>query len=592
MSTNDTGFAVLQAPTQAATGPQPKNTRPTEGTDPPTYDQMSLKTYIFGALMVLLAILGTSVWLLAPYASPMLTVFLYSIPANCAISLFPHEPVLVDYGTAGLNIWGIALAATLGTLVAGFIDYKVFAPVLNLKRSADRYRDKNSYARANHWFYKTPFLTLAVAGFSPIPFFPFKFLVFASKYPLPKYLAALALGRFPRYCLLTLAGYHFNPPTSLVLATFGVMLLLVYFRKILELSRKLVLRLAGKANPKTAEQPDLKVYSAAMVFKSAVKAVRNIRSGRPLCVSLEVTHNCTANCLHCDKGPVVEDHPVGPDVYQKICQDLDPTLVQIAGGEPLMRDDLADIVRSVHRPGRPPFIAIITNGSLLTREKYLELRAAGANQFSISIDFPDARHDKWRRIPGLFGHLSELVPKLVAMGHGDIVLNACFHRANYRLLPEIAVLAKAGGTKLNLSPYTDLRTNNKTLNLRHPADTEELDEIITSLYAPGGGSETVMTSEVVMRRFNDFYKTGFTPGCQAGQRYLVVNPDGTMTPCAMHTKTRYHSQEELLEKFVKNNQCGECFISSRANTEKSFRELLTDNLRFVSMSKESGRRAG
>lgn len=333
-------------------------------------------------------------------------------------------------------------------------------------------------------------------------------------------------------------------------------------------------------------------YSKGMIFHSAVKAVRNIARGKPLCVSLEVTHNCTADCRHCDKGPEVQDHAVDAATFARICRELDPTMVQIAGGEPLMRDDLADIVRAVRRPGRPPFIAIITNGSLLTKERYLELREAGANQFSISIDFPDDRHDGWRRIPGLFDHLSGLVPGLIAQGHGDIVLNACFHRGNFRLLPDIARLAQDWGTKLNLSPYTDLRTGNKALNLRHPEDTRELDDLIARLYDPAEGFDNIMTSEVVMRRFNDFYKTGYTEGCRAGCRYLVVNPDGRLTPCAMFIDTRYDTHAELMEGFVKNNDCGKCYISSRANTEKSFRELLSDNLRFVSLSKGAKRKAG
>jgi len=30
------------------------------------------------------------------------------------------------------------------------------------------------------------------------------------------------------------------------------------------------------------------------------------------------------------------------------------------------------------------------------------LKEAGVNYFSVSLDFPDKRHDEWRRMPGLF----------------------------------------------------------------------------------------------------------------------------------------------------------------------------------------------
>lgn len=49
---------------------------------------------------------------------------------------------------------------------------------------------------------------------------------------------------------------------------------------------------------------------------------------------------------------------------------------------------------------------------------YLELRAAGVDQFSVSLDFPDERHDEFRLHPGLFKHLSEIVPRLARLPFG------------------------------------------------------------------------------------------------------------------------------------------------------------------------------
>jgi len=46
------------------------------------------------------------------------------------------------------------------------------------------------------------------------------------------------------------------------------------------------------------------------------------------------------------------------------------------------------------------------------------LRAAGVDQFSVSLDFPDERHDEFRLHPGLFKHLSEIVPRLARLPFG------------------------------------------------------------------------------------------------------------------------------------------------------------------------------
>ncbi len=43
-----------------------------------------------------------------------------------------------------------------------------------------------------------------------MPFFPFKLLAFAARYPRPRYLAAVAAGRLPRYALLAWLGVTFQ----------------------------------------------------------------------------------------------------------------------------------------------------------------------------------------------------------------------------------------------------------------------------------------------------------------------------------------------------------------------------------------------
>ena len=68
------------------------------------FDVMTPRTYIFGAVMVLLGALGVYMMFANPHVHPLLTIFFYSIPSNCAIAIFPHEPVLIWYGKT-VNLW-------------------------------------------------------------------------------------------------------------------------------------------------------------------------------------------------------------------------------------------------------------------------------------------------------------------------------------------------------------------------------------------------------------------------------------------------------------------------------------------------------
>ena len=332
--------------------------------------------------------------------------------------------------------------------------------------------------------------------------------------------------------------------------------------------------------------------TAMMGLRIAARTARNMITKKPICIALEVTHNCTANCRHCDKGPKVDDNAICAQEYKRICEELSPAVIQIAGGEPLKRKDIVEIVRAVNNPGHPPYLVIVSNASLLTKEKYLALREAGISQFSISLDFPDSRHDDFRRIPGLFAHLNQLVPEILSTGHGDVVINTCITRANYPYLADIVRVVANWGAKLNFSTYTDLRTHNDEYNLRHPEDTSKLNSIIDEIYSNGYGRGCVMTSKKVMRRFSQFYENGKNmPNCRTGQKFLIVNPDGRLTPCAMFIEERYDSQQELIEKFADKSNCGGCYVAIRANTEKGLWELLTDNLRALRLTAQTAKKS-
>lgn len=183
------------------------------------YDTLEPKVWVMGGIMLVLALVALVLMLQDFSTSSYLYLAFYAIPANSAISVFPHEPVVIWYGSVG-NIWWTALAASAGTLVAGFLDHSVFVPVMNL-RGLTGYKEKAWYMKAARLFMKYPFAVIVVAGFTPIPFFPFKFLSFSLRYPLWRYLSALLIGRFPRYVLLAWIGHVIHIPAWLLVAIFG-----------------------------------------------------------------------------------------------------------------------------------------------------------------------------------------------------------------------------------------------------------------------------------------------------------------------------------------------------------------------------------
>jgi MoaA/NifB/PqqE/SkfB family radical SAM enzyme len=315
-----------------------------------------------------------------------------------------------------------------------------------------------------------------------------------------------------------------------------------------------------------------------MALRMLARGAWNMLRKKPLTVSFEVTHACTANCWHCNWGGPIKESRLEPEGYARIWRTMRSPVVNVSGGEPLARGDLDDIVRALATPGRLPWVVVVSNASQLTPERFLRLKRAGMHQLSISIDFPDDRHDTFRRIPGLFQHMNEVVPECGRIGDGsDVSLNCCITAWNYSSLPDIVRLADRWGVMVNFSAYSMLRVDEAgglpQYNGSQQGLKQALDEVI-DLKRRGSG---VYTSEDALWKFHSFLCSGNIPGCRAGERFLVVNPDGRLTPCAM-VMAYFDDQPSMMREFTCKNECGACYISTRANAEKTAGQLLSANV--------------
>jgi molybdenum cofactor biosynthesis enzyme MoaA len=301
-------------------------------------------------------------------------------------------------------------------------------------------------------------------------------------------------------------------------------------------------------------------------------------AGRPIVVSFEVTDSCTCYCRHCDHGgPKDDSRNLRPAEYARYMHTLKPCVVQVSGGEPLMRDDLEEVVRNIKQPNTLPYIILVSSWSLMTPERYLRLREAGVDQFSVSLDFPDKRHDDFRVVPGLFDHLNDVVPKCAAYGYDDIVLNTCITSANLPHINDNADQARKWGVNLCYSAYSARRTGNRDL---FPTDLVQLRPNWTA--SRSGATARTGSSPRPPRCSTraSSSRTTAAPAARRDLRFLVVTADGMLQPCSMHFQ-RYplDQQKRLVEEFTMMNKCDECYVAIRSNLDKGFWQLLGENVK-------------
>lgn len=108
---------------------------------------------------------------------------------------------------------------------------------------------------------------------------------------------------------------------------------------------------------------------------------------------LSVTQRCNLNCRYCGHAEPVraEDEltPVQIETLVRAFAACGIRKVRLTGGEPLVRDDLADIARAVRRAKGIETVNVTTNGIALTTALARSLKAAGVDRANISLDSLD-----------------------------------------------------------------------------------------------------------------------------------------------------------------------------------------------------------
>jgi membrane protein YqaA with SNARE-associated domain len=183
-----------------------------------------VKTAVF-ALEIALILTLLVWWLSSPSIrqdKSLWVLFFYAFPAEFLIATVPHEPILLYFGKFYSPLT-VALISAGATLLTEILNYTCFKYVMDLRIFQKMLQGK-AVRKTVTLFNKAPFAALWVAGITPIPFYPFRFLVVMARYPLFKYLLAVATSRTPRFFILALAGRAIKIPDYLLVVIFVVLI--------------------------------------------------------------------------------------------------------------------------------------------------------------------------------------------------------------------------------------------------------------------------------------------------------------------------------------------------------------------------------
>ena len=289
---------------------------------------------------------------------------------------------------------------------------------------------------------------------------------------------------------------------------------------------------------------------------------------RPVLVHFEVTMRCNAHCSFCDywkTDPSARSSELKS--FADAARYFNPMLVTFTGGEPTLRRDLEDIVSAVNAAVRLKYVTLITHGGMLTPERARSLWQAGINQFNISLDFLDERHDRARGIPGLSARIMGTIPRMREIGITGIRFNTVIKRDNLDQLMPIVRRARELGCGVNFSCYTDAKNGN-TEGVIEGDQTRELEEVMRELLAYKRQARGVITnSDYYLEQIPRYVKGEITEPCRSGMRTIHVDPMGRVKRCP-DFPTDFHWSE--FRKYEPIN-CNACFYACRGEAQAPLR---------------------
>jgi radical SAM protein with 4Fe4S-binding SPASM domain len=276
--------------------------------------------------------------------------------------------------------------------------------------------------------------------------------------------------------------------------------------KIMINCQNLLLKTFGKAKPGSRLWSIIQKFSKGFV------------GGYPYVIKLDVIDRCNLNCKMCYARNSGSEVPLKNILHILRQFDRVPIRLDLLGGEPLLRDDICEIVRYAKSNTAIQEIVLYTNGTLATEGLAKNLCNAGLDKAIVTLVFhiPD-RHDDFTKVSGSWHKTLYGIGNFVKAGIKTYTFTA-LHAENIQYYNNIYSFVTS---QLKITPlfyqYIPQKSNDP---LSTPLDLwNEAKHKVLCEYRP---------------HHLDYIKEILTfcgRLCLGGYYSLSIKTDGTVTPC-------------------------------------------------------------
>ena len=286
------------------------------------------------------------------------------------------------------------------------------------------------------------------------------------------------------------------------------------------------------------------VVSNPYILKRLLRGfIRALLFGKNTLRAIEIypTMQCNLACPMCavEKFKKVKGKPLGLEEYNKIAKDgvrLGAISLTILGGEPLLLDNLEEIISIFHEEHY--YIHIVTNSTLLTRDRLQKLRDAGLNGICFSLDSMD--REKNDRIRGIDGHYQKVLDSIP--------------------------IAREIGLTVNIAPVFFPHQIEDAIEVVKYCQREGLGANGTQI-SPVGGWEggpvlSPQEKERIRHLVREYPRLSFDWSlsyflkmrCPGGKEKIAITPFGDVLTCGINPISFGNAREESLKKILQRMQ--------------------------------------
>ncbi len=251
----------------------------------------------------------------------------------------------------------------------------------------------------------------------------------------------------------------------------------------------------------------------------------------PYSLLAELTYRCPLKCPYCS-NPLklrLDEKELDTATWKRVLAEaagLGVIQVHFSGGEPLVRQDLAELVREARR--HDLYTHLITSGIGADEPRLMTLKDAGLDALQISLQDSRAAENDWLAGAPSFDEKLTAVKAARRLAF-PVTLNVVLHRHNLDRIEEIlAIAVEYDVERLELAhvQYTGWGFRNRAALLPSREQVEHSAAVVARARERFGKRPEIL--HVLPDYFQEYPKACLSGW---GRVFLTVAPDGAVLPC-------------------------------------------------------------